>query len=469
MKRLLPKSFFGQTVLVLLVGLTVSHLLSMAIYSSDRLALLTLSGGEHSAQHIASIARMVEDVPPEWRARIIENIQSPTLTVSLAPTNAFTAPEEEDWKTAAIHRYLCGEVGRDDTADVIVRLVDEPPQLAPTKHGVIEVSQHHRHTGWFEPHKVEEWPSGTSLASSVQLSDGQWLNFSATITDISRVWLGPAILSLGLMVLTVILFSLWAVRRLTRPLHVFAVAAERLGRDVNAPPMNEVGPVEIRQAAHAFNDMQERLRRLVENRTRMLAAISHDLRTPITQLRLRAEFIEDAEEQAKTLATLEEMETMIAATLSFAREDATAEEARIVDLSALLGSICDDLADTGEAVSFAPSDPIALECRPATLKRALVNLIENALKYGGTARLAISKSAKTVRLIIDDDGPGIPEGEMSNVFLPFYRVEKSRSPATGGIGLGLSIARTIVHAHGGDIQLENRPGGGLRAIVELPV
>ncbi len=233
--------------------------------------------------------------------------------------------------------------------------------------------------------------------------------------------------------------------------------------------MDEVGPIEIRQAANAFNDMQERLRRLVENRTRMLAAISHDLRTPITQLRLRAEFIEDAEEQAKTMATLEEMEAMIAATLSFAREDATAEETRIVDLTALLASICDDLADTGKAVSFDPGDTIPLECRPATLKRAVVNLIENALKYGGAARLALAASAKAIRITIDDDGPGIPTGEIANVFLPFYRVEKSRSSATGGIGLGLSIARTIVHAHGGDLMLENRPEGGLRAIIELPV
>ncbi len=467
MKRFLPKSFFGQTVLVLLVGLTVSHLLSMAIYSSDRLEILTLTGGEETARRIASIARLVDDVPPEWRGRIIDSASSPTLSVTLTPGSTVRPSDDETWNSVLIRRFLGREIGRDDPADVIVRMGDVPPPAA-MRHGMMGTAQRHMHMGWFSARMVEDWPAGGLLAASVRLSDGHWLNFAAAIPDMPHLWSGPAILSLGLMVLTVLLFSLWAVRRLTRPLNTFAAAAERLGRDVKAQPMEEDGPLEIRQAARAFNDMQERLARLVENRTRMLAAISHDLRTPITQLRLRAEFIEDAEEQEKTLATLEEMEAMIAATLSFAREDATAEETRTVDLTALLAALCDDLADTGKAVEFDPENKITLMCRPASLKRAVVNLIENALKYGGVARIAVSETAGNVGIAIDDDGPGIPDDEIANVFSPFYRIEKSRSSSTGGIGLGLSIARTIVHAHGGEIRLENRPEGGLRATVELP-
>jgi signal transduction histidine kinase len=200
----------------------------------------------------------------------------------------------------------------------------------------------------------------------------------------------------------------------------------------------------------------------------MLAAISHDLRTPITQLRLRAEFIEDTEEQAKTLATLKEMEAMIASTLTFARDDALTEAPRMVDLAALVESLCDDLADAGKPVSFAAAEKVAVACRPAALKRAVANLIENAVKYGGAARVSVGADAGDVRVVIEDDGPGIPSEELENVFAPFYRVEKSRGSGPGGVGLGLSIVRAIADAHGGHVRLENRDGGGLSAILEFP-
>ena len=214
--------------------------------------------------------------------------------------------------------------------------------------------------------------------------------------------------------------------------------------------------------------MQERLRRLVENRTRMLAAISHDLRTPITQLRLRAEFIEDADEQAKTLATLEEMEAMVALDPDLRRDDATVEPPRMVDLAALVGSLCDDLADAGKPVAFEPpAERIALTCRPAALKRAVANLIENAVKYGVSARVTIVSGARDVCIVIEDDGPGIPPDELENVFLPFYRIEKSAAPRPGSRPR-LSVARSIADAHGGQVRLENREGGGLRVTLDLP-
>ena len=215
--------------------------------------------------------------------------------------------------------------------------------------------------------------------------------------------------------------------------------------------------------------MQARLRSLIENRTRMLAAISHDLRTPLTLQRLRAENVEKAPEREKMLATIAEMDSMIAATLEFARDEAMAEPRRRTDLTALLASVVDDMAGTGLPVAMEAAQPIVSECQPAALKRALSNLLDNAVKYGKQARAAIRSTPQNIEITIDNEGPGIPEDELVRVFQPFYRVEGSRSRETGGIGLGLAIALSVIQAHGGELTLFNRPGGGLRASVGLPV
>ena len=232
--------------------------------------------------------------------------------------------------------------------------------------------------------------------------------------------------------------------------------------------MTETGTIEMRQASHAFNTMQARLRGLIENRTRMLAAISHDLRTPLTLLRLRTENVENAPEREKMLATIAEMDSMVATTLAFARDEAAAEAGRPTDLAALLQSIVDDMAETGLPVRMEPADLVVHQCRPAALKRAIRNLIDNAVKFGKRAGVAITTTPRSIEITIDDEGPGIPEQELTRVFQPFYRVEASRSLETGGTGLGLAIALSTVQAHGGELTLRNRPTGGLQASIMLP-
>jgi signal transduction histidine kinase len=275
------------------------------------------------------------------------------------------------------------------------------------------------------------------------------------------------------MTLAAALLILWAVARLTRPVRLLAGAAERLGRDVNAPPLPEAGPSEVATAARAFNTMAGRIRRFVADRTQMLAAIGHDLRTPITRLRLRAEFLEDDEQRKKMLADLDEMEAMIAATLAFARDDAAAEPAAPLDLAALCRTVLDEAADahpdSAERIAFTGPERLTVRARPVALKRALANLVSNAVTYGGGARIALAPpEGGAVRLSVEDEGPGIPESEIEAVFAPFRRLEGSRNRETGGTGLGLPIARNILRAHGGDVVLRNRSGGGLAALVTLP-
>jgi signal transduction histidine kinase len=462
MRRFLPKSLAGQTVLVLLAGLTVSHLLSIAIYSSDRAEVLMLAGDQQMAHRIAEISRLLQETPPDWRERIVHATNSPSLRITLTPESELVRPIDEEWRSALIRRFLARLV-KAEPADVIVQWleVSEAGQhpLAPTP------------ATWMHSHMAQMMmgePPEHALRASIRLDDGQWVNFAITFPESEHFWSSQAILSTALMTIAVALLSLWVVRRMTRPLRALAKASENLGRDVNSPPLEAVGPLEVQQAVHAFNEMQRRLRRLIDNRTRMLAAISHDLKTPITLLRLRAEYIEDAEEKQKTLATLAEMESMIGSTLAFAREDAKQEEPRIVDLPSLVESICDDMADAGRPVEFEEIPTLKYPCRPLALKRAVSNVIDNAIKYGGNARVKVSPHPRFVEIVVDDDGPGIPEAELKEVFAPFYRLERSRSRETGGAGLGLSLARTVAHAHGGEITLANRIEGGLRAIIQLP-
>ena len=277
-----------------------------------------------------------------------------------------------------------------------------------------------------------------------------------------RLGLTLAALTLGLGLLA-LLIARWVTASLAR----FAAAADRLGGDAAAPPLPEEGPEEIRRAAQAFNRMQRRIRRFVEERLYAMAAASHDLRTPITRLKLRAEFVEDEEQRTKMLRDLDEMEAILSSTIAFVREEAGDEPRTRLDLAALLAQVCENVRDGGHAVTLAVPGPLPMEGRAVALRRAFANLIGNAVTYGVSADVRAERRGSQLVVVIDDHGPGIPEAEHEKVFAPFYRLESSRSRATGGTGLGLTVAQTIVRAHGGDIALENRPEGGLRQIVTL--
>ena len=259
-------------------------------------------------------------------------------------------------------------------------------------------------------------------------------------------------------------FSRW----LAKPMTQFAAAAERFGRDPRAPPMAVKGSSEITKAAAAFNEMQDRLRRYVDDRTSMVAAIAHDLRTPLTRLRFRVETAPE-ETQAKMNADIDQMEAMIAATLAFVRDAAGDPQRTRLELSSLLESVVDDMAETGADVAVEKAEKVVIDADSLALRRLITNLIENALKYGARARCSLSVHDRLAEIDIEDDGPGVPAPELNRVFDPFYRREPSRNRQTGGIGLGLSVARSIARAHGGDVALQNRPQGGLRAKVTLPV
>jgi signal transduction histidine kinase len=463
MSRFLPKSLFGQTLAILLAGFIVSQAVGYLIYAHDRGQAVRAIGGLAAAERIANLARLVRDAPDEWRARIVAALSDASFRVALSPRPPADAPASNaDAVAEAIGDFLVKELALGPGEEP---WISASPSRGPPFAGWHPVPRGPMMT----MHGFGEFGGFRSLDVAIPLPGGQWLSFATTLPDRGPQYSSQFIASLAVMAIIILAVSVWAVRRVTSPLASLAAAAQRLGGDLNAPPMAESGTAEVRQASRAFNTMQTQLRGLIENRTRMLAAISHDLRTPLTLLRLRAENVADAQEREKMLATIDEMDRMVAATLQAARDEAKAEGRRRTDLTALLASVVDDMADAGLPVEMEPASPMIYECQASALKRALTNLLDNAVKYGKRAHASIVSTPQAVEITIDDDGPGIPDAELANVFQPFYRVEGSRSRETGGIGLGLAIALSVVLGHGGELTLTNRPEGGLRARIRLPV
>ena len=469
MRRALPATLFGQMLLILLTGLLVSQLVGGWFYAADRDRAVRAIGGYAATQRIANLARLVDEAPTEWRGRIVAAASDPTLGVSLssqppaapaAPAAPAGPPDDAD---AVIRSYLAQQLPdslaaglRVTTTGAVPPTFADAPRRMQMMGGAPPWMMHHEF-GWQSMHVV------------VALSDGQFLSFIVELPG-TAPWISwQFVIAMALMAIIVVLASAWAVRRVTAPLSMLAGAADRLGRDVNAPAIPEAGSREMRQAARSFNGMQGRLQRLLENRTRLLAALSHDLRTPLTLLRLRTENLPEGEDRERMLGSIGDLDAMIGTTLRFARDEAAAEPARRTDIAALLGAIVDDMQDAGLPVTLTPAAAVVVACQPAMLRRAIGNLVDNAIKYGHAARLSMAIAADRIDIMIDDDGPGIPEDELLRVFEPYYRLEQSRNRETGGVGLGLSIVFSVAQAHGGQIRLANRPGGGLRATLSLPI
>lgn len=302
----------------------------------------------------------------------------------------------------------------------------------------------------------------------LELPDGRWRVVEPKPLGLLDPWQQRVVIWFVLTLIVMAPLAYLFARRLAHPFAAFANAAERLGRDPGAPPIALEGAAEIGAATRAFNEMQERLRRYVQDRTSMIGAIAHDLRTPLTRLRFRIESAPD-EMKAKMASDIDQMDAMVAATLAFVRDASQPRIRTRLELSSLLESVVDEMADMGQAVTLERADRVVIEGDPIGLRRLVTNLIENGLKFGGAARVRLFVDAAGCATIeVDDDGPGLSPRDLERVFEPFFRAEPSRSRDTGGIGLGLAVARSIARAHGGDVLLENRAEGGLRATVRLP-
>lgn len=448
--RLWPASLAWRTALTLLAGFAVVQAIGLGVHTLNQMGLNNIVTEREIATRDAILYRQIAAAPPERRARIIANeerARNEVITLRPFPpiSGTFALP-------LPARQIIRGSI-----------LAFPIPKV-------------------FRPHGMmmrgKVAPPRTLLSFRLPASSDagkEWLTIESPFRP-TPPWQTPGFASAFLVMFglgAILIF--WAVFRLTAPVRTLADAAEQLGRDIqHAPALPESGPTEIATAAIAFNTMAARIRRFVEDRTFLLTAIGHDLRTPITRLKLRAEFLEDDTQRDKFLGDLDELEAMLASTLAFGRDVAQTEAAVPVDLAILLRTVLDEAADIApeldNAMSYAGPDHATLRARPIALKRAFANLIGNAIKYGDSARVTLRDADRhTLRIDIEDNGIGIPPGELERVFEPFRRVESSRNRETGGTGLGLAIARNAIRAHGGDITLANKSGGkGLVASVYLP-
>ena len=472
----LPRSLFGRLLLVLAGGLLVAQLLSAAINAAERGRLLSGSFGMQPAQRIADVVQLLDGLGDAERQRVRAIFQAPPLVLSLHATPRLPDTAASSWHTQMFAQRLQAAVG--DTRQVRLR---EREGIATVPSGMGRPTMHEgRGRGGAAMGEgggmMGRGAGGGGMAGAaaywmqieVQLKDGSWAGFDTALPEAPQSLPLRVALSLAVLLAAVLVLSYVAVRWVVRPLQDLTAAAQALGHDLNRPPLPEDGPREVQQAAHAFNTMQQRLLAFINDRTRVLTALSHDLKTPLTRMRLRADLMDDEDLRLRFESDLKEMETMVTHTLDFMRGLGGNEARTPVDMAALLATLQADNQAMGRQVQVQGQARQPVMGVSHLLKRALGNLVDNAVLYGGQATVRVEEAPGLLTLHIQDAGPGMPDEELERVFDPFYRLEASRSRATGGTGLGLGIARNILRTHGGHVVLHKLPQGGLDAVVTLP-
>ena len=455
--RLLPQSVGGQLLAMLLLALAITQGLGLILLTDERNRAVRAALGLEAAGRAANVALLLDDAPADLRAEILRSADSPLVRfeVGTGPTASHNSTDAAPFLDQI--RQILGQPNREVLADIHALAVS--PLAVPDG---VPRAMRPMHEAMMAAHAEP-----IELTLSIRLASGDWLNVRTMFIRPGLQLSPQALLPLFLMVAAVALVAWATARRVVGPMRALAVGADRLGRGLDANPLPLTGPSEVRDTTQAFNRMQDRLIRFVSERTHMLAALSHDLRSPLTAMRLRIELLDETEDSVRLKALVEEMQAMVEATLEFARGVAKTEPAATVDLAAMLADLVADVG--GDRATLAPASPVPATVRPHALNRALRNLIDNAVRYGDTAEVSLTQEPGFAVITVADKGPGLPEDQLEAVFEPFVRLEASRNRDTGGVGLGLAIARTIIQAHGGTIQLCNRTGGGLNAIVRLPI
>jgi signal transduction histidine kinase len=455
--RLIPASLFGRTLLVLAAGLLVAQAATLVLNFFDRGSSVYRLAAYQIIARIAQTARILSSLPAGQRAAVAQQIHGQHLRVELSermiPVQRGFAEHDPYEKTFAA--ALRKQIGARWPASV---------EITPGRGGQSATA----FETWLARHFYFALPGTFSVVVQVGLEDGSVAVFHAAIPQepLSRF----ESLAPRLLLLLAVCFALAAylVRMTTRPLARLAKAADAIGEMPEGGPLPASGPSEVRKVIDAFNRMQARVRSHLRERAQLLGAISHDLKTPITRLRLRSEMLQDAGLRAKMQRDLDEMEALVASTLEFFRTVGQESRRQPVDVGALVESLCEDRRETGEAVQARGKASAPYPADPRALHRCLDNLVGNAVRYGGCAEVAIQDGEHCLRIEVRDRGPGIPPEELERVFEPYYRLDGSRNRASGGTGLGLSIARNIARWHGGDIRLDNAHTGGLVAELRLP-
>ncbi|MBZ0128357.1 MAG: HAMP domain-containing protein [Rhodobacteraceae bacterium] len=441
---------------MLLLALAITQGLGLLLLTDERNRAVRAALGLEAAGRAANVVLLLDDAPADLRPSILRAANSPLVRFEVgSDPDAPHDSADADFVLGQV-RQILDQPDRDVRADVHARPLDPFP-MPDDMPAAMRPMHQAMMAGQTDP---------VEMTLSIRLAGGDWLNVT-TMFHRPGLQLSPqALLPLLLMAVAVALIAWWTARRVVGPMRVLAVGADQLGRGLDADPLPMAGPIEVRETTRAFNRMKDRLTRFVNDRTHMLAALSHDLRSPLTAMRLRIEMLDETDDSIRLKALVEEMQAMVEATLEFARGVARTEPSAQIDLAALLVDLVSDVGE--ESATLAPTQPLLATIRPQSLLRALRNLMDNAVRYGGVAMVKLVEEPGLAVITISDRGAGLPEDQLEAVFEPYVRLEGSRNRDTGGVGLGLAIARTIIQAHGGTVTLRNLPGGGLEAAIRLP-
>jgi signal transduction histidine kinase len=430
LRAFMPNRISGQIALIIVASLLLIHVVLTAAF------FLTRRGPPPQAVHekLATLIELIAATPPPQRAPLVSDIGASFPEFGLALTDRWPAkPPVRDMEAEGLAHRL----GPDYSVTAI-------PDVSPA--------------GPDKPHNL-----------SIRLTDGAIITARQMPMPRPPVFGSPVTITLMAIAVSATVLALWAARGLVGPLQRFAWAAENFTPNGEIALLPERGPYEVRAAARALNRMRERIRTLIKDRTRMLAAVSHDLRTPITRLRLRCEFIEDAAARAQMLDELTHMSAMVESVLYFLRDEQRRERATMIDLATSLQTICDQFNDTGHDVGYDGPDHVVIRAHAEELHRAITNLIDNAVRHGSRTEVRMTLNAQAVSVAIEDDGPGIPDADKAAMFEPFVRGDNARGMnKQTGFGLGLSIAKTVIEAHGGTLTLLDRAPHGLVVRITLP-
>lgn len=461
-------SLKSRVLVVLVVWLALSHIGSLWLYARNHEEAATLLQDALIADRIAFVVKLLDLTPRDARDELISHLNSPLIQVRRAAATNEPTPVVEGTRPHLFEHLVGLFLDRPDhdgirTAHRFIAGNEARPTLLTTLSATLNPEPHHLPAG-----TLEEIRTIGGITTDIQLANGTQIVFTTPLLTVSpfsplKLW-AP----LGAMLLSVLVSGAWMLSRATRPLIRLASAADRLGTDIRSAPLPERGAYEVRSAARAFNVMQDRIQRLIEDRTAFTAALAHDIGTPITRLVLRLDDMGESDLKNKISSDINQMRRMVRATLDFARMDFEAEPPERFDLVALLQSIADHMTDSGGQVTFTGSAHLAVTSRPIVLRRAVVNIAENAVKYGNAARISFAASGTLIKIVVDDDGPGIPIALQEEAFRPFRRLSDEASPSVEGTGLGLVVARSVARSLGGDVTLANRETGGLRVTLALP-
>jgi signal transduction histidine kinase len=446
-RRLLPGSLLAQMALLIGAALLVAQLVNFGLLLNEREKLSLAQNQQPALSRFALAASDFAQAPTDFRSAVLEDSSRRGAHFDSSSRSGLPSDVERD---AGLEARLRAELRRLGAAFNEVhagsRIERRPPREARQDAPRREVQV---------------------LLLSVRQPDRSWLN-ARIIAPRSDPWL-PARLAAATLALYVIVLgaTLLAAGRLVRPLRELTAAAERFGGREQPPEVAARGPADIRRAIEAFNAMNRRVAALLDEKDRMLGAIGHDLRTPLASLRIRAESVEPEEERQRAIATIEEMTAMLGDILVLARSGRAREEARAMDVRALVDAVVEEVRELGLDASLEAGERIVGTVQPLLVRRAVRNLVENAVKYGSSARVLVTQHEGRISIEVQDEGPGIPPSKLERVLEPFYRVEGSRSRATGGAGLGLAIARAVAESHGGSLALKNAERG-LAATLTFP-